>query len=188
MPQPVAGSTLVHFNLGLALRQKGYHKEALREYRLALEAGEDRRLNLQAMAEVHLLRRELGAALELYETLVRDYPDSPKLWNERGVCLHQAGRRAEAVVSYERAVGIDSAYQLAWNNLGVVRAHEAKPDAAIAAFRQALGADRPCWRPGSTSACSPSSGASSGPRWRSTSRRWRSSPAAPSPGTASAWC
>ena len=143
MPQPVAGSTLVHFNLGLALRQKGYHQEALREYRLALEAGEDRRLNLQAMAEVHLVRRELGAALELYETLVRDYPDSPKLWNERGVCLHQAGRRAEAVVSYERAVGIDSAYQLAWNNLGVVRAHEAKPDAAMAAFRQALGADRP---------------------------------------------
>jgi tetratricopeptide (TPR) repeat protein len=142
-PQSVPGSALAHFNLGLALRQKGYHQEALKEYRNALEAGEDRRLNLQAMAEVHLLRRELGAALELYEGLVRDYPDSPKLWNERGVCLHQAGRRAEAVVSYERAVGIDSAYQLAWNNLGVVRAHESNADDAIAAFRQALGADRP---------------------------------------------
>src|SRR5687768_505752 len=142
-PQSIPGSALAHFNLGLALRQKGYHQEALKEYRHALEAGEDRRLNLQAMAEVHLLRRELGAALELYEGLVRDYPDSPKLWNERGVCLHQAGRRAEAVVSYERAVGIDSAYQLAWNNLGVVRAHESNADAAIAAFRQALGADRP---------------------------------------------
>jgi tetratricopeptide (TPR) repeat protein len=142
VPQPVAGAALAHFNLGLALRQKGYHQEALREYRLGLDAGEDRRLNLQAMAEVHLLRRELGAALELYQGLVRDYPDSPKLWNERGVCLHQAGRRAEAVNSYERAVGIDSAYQLAWNNLGVVRAHEAKPDAAVSAFRQALGADR----------------------------------------------
>ena len=75
------------------------------------------------MAELHLLRRELGAALELYDGLVRDYPDSPKLWNERGVCLHQAGRRAEAAVSYERAVAIDASYQLAWNNLGVVRAH-----------------------------------------------------------------
>ena len=143
LPAGGTGGALAHFNLGLALRQKGYHEEALREYRLALEAGEDRRLNLQAMAEVHLLRRELGAALELYEALVRDYPDSPKLWNERGVCLHQAGRRAEAIASYERAVGIDSAYQLAWNNLGVVRAHEAEPDAAVAAFRQALGADRP---------------------------------------------
>src|SRR5699024_1812850 len=109
-PRSVPGAALAHFNLGLALRQKGYHQEALRQYRLALEAGEDRRLNLQAMAEVHLLRRELGAALELYEDLVREYPDSPKLWNERGVCLHQAGRRAEAIASYERAVAIDPAY------------------------------------------------------------------------------
>ena len=87
--------------------------------------------------------RELGAALDVYESLVSQYPDSPKLWNERGVCLHQAGRRAEALASYERAVGIDSAYQLAWNNLGVLRAHESSPDATVAAFRQALGADRP---------------------------------------------
>ena len=63
----MAGAPLAHFNLGLAFRQKGYYDEALREYRLALDGGEDRRLVLQAMAEVHLLRRELGAALELYE-------------------------------------------------------------------------------------------------------------------------
>ena len=29
--------------------------------------------------------------------LVKEFPDSPKLWNERGVCLHQAGKRAEAL-------------------------------------------------------------------------------------------
>ncbi len=106
-PQPVEGAPLAHFNLGLALRQKGYHDEALKEYRLAIDAGEDRRLNLQAMAEVHLLRRELGAALELYEGLIRDVADSPKVWNERGVCLHQAGQRTEAVASYEQAVASD---------------------------------------------------------------------------------
>ena len=60
-PQPVEGAPLAHYNLGLALRQKGYYDEALKEYRLAIDAGEDWRLNLQAMAEVHLLRRELGA-------------------------------------------------------------------------------------------------------------------------------
>ena len=58
-PQIVEGGALAHYNLGLAFRQKGLHEEALREYRLALDAGEDRRLTLQAMAEVHLLRREL---------------------------------------------------------------------------------------------------------------------------------
>jgi tetratricopeptide (TPR) repeat protein len=99
--QIVQGGALAHYNLGLALRQKGYHQEALREYRLALQAGEDRRLNLQAMAEVHLLLHELGAGLELYDELVREFPDSPKHWNERGVCLHQSGRREEAIASYE---------------------------------------------------------------------------------------
>src|SRR5690606_16428710 len=82
------GGTLVHYNLGLAFRQKGYYAEALREYRLALERGEDRALVTQAMAEVHLLRREGTAAVQLYDGLVRESPQSPKLWNERGVALH----------------------------------------------------------------------------------------------------
>src|SRR5207249_4235920 len=80
-PQVVEGNALAHYNLGLAFRQKGYYNEALKEYRLALERGEDRRLTLQAMAEVHLLKRDLAAALELYDTLLHEVPDSPKLWN-----------------------------------------------------------------------------------------------------------
>ncbi len=78
VPQVVEGNALAHYNLGLAFRQKGYYTEALREYRLALERGEDRRLTLQAMAEVHLLKRDFGAALELYETLLREAPDSAR--------------------------------------------------------------------------------------------------------------
>src|SRR5437879_995095 len=66
-PQVVEGNELAHYNLGLAFRQKGYYNEALREYRLALERGEDRRLTLQAMAEGHLLKRVFGAALDLSE-------------------------------------------------------------------------------------------------------------------------
>src|SRR5207247_8543601 len=92
-PEVAEGSELAHYNLGLAFRQKGYYTEALREFRLALERGEDRHLVLQAMAEVHLLKRDFGAALELYETLLRQAPDSPKLSNERGVVLPQAGQR-----------------------------------------------------------------------------------------------
>jgi len=141
-PQIVEGGALAHYNLGLAFRQKGLHEEALREYRLALDGGEDRRMTLQAMAEVHLLRRELAPALELYDALVREFDDSPKLWNERGVCLHQAGRRADAIASYERAVGVDPGYQLAWNNLGVIRAAD-PGDGSIESFRRALAVDRP---------------------------------------------
>ncbi len=142
-PKVIEGGALAHFNLGLALRQKGYLDEALREYRLGLDAGEDRRLNLEAIAEVHLLRRDLVQAIERYDTLVREFPDSPKHWNERGVCLHQSGRREDAQASYEHALALDPAYRLAWNNLGVVRAHEARGDAALAAFGEALAGEHP---------------------------------------------
>src|SRR5437899_16394 len=137
-PQVVEGNELAHYNLGLAFRQKGYYNEALKEYRMALERGEDRRLTLQAMAELHLLKRDLAAALELYDTLLREVPDSPKLWNERGVVLHQAGRLEDAFASYRQAVEVDPKYALAWNNLGVVQAHGAAADPAIEAFRTAL--------------------------------------------------
>src|SRR5947207_248922 len=137
-PQVVEGNALAHYNLGLAFRQKGYYNEALREYRLAVERGEDRRLTLQAMAEVHLLKRDFAAALELYDTLLREVPDSPKLWNEHGVVLHQAGRHDDALASYRQAVEIDRKYALSWNNLGVLQAHQGDSEAAIASFRTGL--------------------------------------------------
>ena len=137
-PEVAEGSELAHHNLGLAFRQKGYYAEALREYRLAIERGEDRRLVRQAMAEVYLLKRDFTDALELYESLIHETADSPKLWNERGVVLHQAGRTADALVSYRQATEVDPRYALAWNNVGVVLAHQSGTDDAIEAFRKAL--------------------------------------------------
>src|SRR2546423_15359768 len=90
------------------------------------------------MAELHLLKRDLAAALELYDTLLREVPDSPKLWNERGVVLHQAGRPEDALASYRQAAEGDPKYALAWNNLGVVQAHRAAADPALGAFPTAL--------------------------------------------------
>ncbi len=129
---------LAHYNLGVAFRQKGYYTEALREYRLALDRGEDRDLALQAMAEVHLLRKDTAAALELYDQLVAAHPDRPKLWNERGLALHQDSRHAEAAQSYRKAVEADPSYAIAYNNLGVAMYHLGDRDAAVDAFRQAL--------------------------------------------------
>ncbi|HET7791682.1 MAG TPA: tetratricopeptide repeat protein, partial [Gemmatimonadales bacterium] len=137
-PEVAEGSELAHYNLGLAFRQKGYYNEALREYRLALDRGEERRLTLQAMAEVHLLKRDFTAGLELYETLIHEVPDSPKLWNERGVVLHQTGRVDDALASYRQAVSVDERYALAWNNVGVVLAHQGNTDDAVEALRTAL--------------------------------------------------
>src|SRR6478735_3596269 len=137
-PQVAEGELLAHFNLGLAFRQKGYYVEALREYRLALDNGEDRRLVLQAMAEVHLIRRDLAAARELYDSLVQEFPDSPKLWNERAVCMHQANRRDEAAAGYARAVEADDKLPAAHYNLSFTLSHLGDFDGALRETKRAL--------------------------------------------------
>jgi tetratricopeptide (TPR) repeat protein len=141
MMQVTEGVELAHYNLGLAFRQKGYYAEAQREYELALERGEDRALVLQAMAEVHLLRKDTEAAIALYDNLIVDTPSSPKLWNERGVAVHQSGKYAEAAENYRAALRADPKYAIAHNNLGVALYHAGEREQAVDAFRDALDAN-----------------------------------------------
>src|SRR5204863_278210 len=109
------GSSLVHFYLGEIAYNRGMLDVALQRLQQAIE-------------EVHLLRRELPAAREAYETLVQRIPDSAKLWNERGLVLHQSGEFDEARASYERAVECEPGYAIALNNAGVAMFHGGKTE------------------------------------------------------------
>jgi tetratricopeptide (TPR) repeat protein len=129
---------LARYNLGLAFRSKGYYTEALREYEVALERGEERDLVLQAKAEVFLLTRRQREAIALYDDLLSRQPHSPKLWNERGVALHQEGRFVDAEESYRRALVAEPSYAIAHNNLGVSLYHRGVVDDAANEFRMAL--------------------------------------------------
>jgi len=132
---------LARYNLGLAFRRKGYYAEAMREYQTALDRGEDRDLVLQAMAEVHLLSRRPAEALVIYDDLVARHARSPKLWNERGIALHQLGRLPEAEESYRQALEAEAGYAIAQNNLGVSLYHRGAAEEAVTAFRTALDAE-----------------------------------------------
>lgn len=129
---------LTHYNLGVAFRKKGYYHEALGEYQLALHRGEDRDLVEQGIAEIHLLTRDAASALAIYDQLIARRPESPQLWNERGVALHQLGDHDEARESYRRAIECDPSYALALNNLGVVLCQSGQRDSAFEAFRRAV--------------------------------------------------
>ena len=48
-------------------------------------------------------RRRFAVAPSDTPLLLAEDPGSPKLWNERGVCLPQSGRREEAAMAYEQA-------------------------------------------------------------------------------------
>jgi tetratricopeptide (TPR) repeat protein len=132
------GEPLAHFTLGSAFRQQGLIAEAMREYELGLERGEDRSLVVQAMAELHLILKDPKAAIPLYDELLTANAESPKLWNERGVALHQSGDHASAAESYRRSLQADANYAIARNNLGVALFHAGNADDAIDEFREAL--------------------------------------------------
>lgn len=136
------GGSLAHYSLGLAFRQKALWDEAIREFSLATERGEDAFLVQQAQAEMLLLRGAGGDAETHYEELLEREPASPKLWNELGVAKHQAGQLEAAEMAYRRALALDPAYALAWNNLAVALHYREASDAAERAFRAALSEGR----------------------------------------------
>src|SRR5690606_31766877 len=100
-PRPeVVDGALAHYNIALALRQRGLYEEAAREFEQALKRGEDAGLVRQALAELSLLRGRGEEAAGLYDALLEQEKGSPKLWNERGVAAHQCGRLEEAESAY----------------------------------------------------------------------------------------
>jgi tetratricopeptide (TPR) repeat protein len=134
-------AALAHYNLGIAFRQKALYDEALREFRLATEQGEDTQLVQQAQAELLLLRGDPDA-VPLYEALTRQEADSPKLWNELGVSHHQRGDLGAAITAYRRGLGLDESYVLVLNNLAVAELHRGGAAEAERLLRRALAGER----------------------------------------------
>ena len=121
------------------------------------------RLTLQAMAEVHLLRRELaGGARALRRAASASTPTRPSCGTSGASACTRPAAAPSAIASYERAVGVDPGYQLAWNNLGVIWAGEAGRRRRSRRSGARSTATGRCSRRGSTSACCSCSGTSSG--------------------------
>lgn len=131
-----------HLTLGLALRLKGYHAEALRECRAALDAGEDPAVALEAIASLHLLMGQPHQALDAYDRCLAVTTENPRIWNQRGIALYMMGRSNDAEESFRRCVNDDPGYAPAHNNLGAVLWDAGNSREATNAFRRAARGDR----------------------------------------------
>ena len=132
-----------HLTLGLALRLKGYHAEALRECRAALDAGEDPAAALEAIASLHLLLGQPHQALDAYDRCLAVTAANPRIWNQRGIALYMMGRSNDAEDSFRRCVTDDAAYAPAHNNLGAIFWDAGQAREATNSFRRASRGDRP---------------------------------------------
>ena len=140
LAQGKAGSP--HLTLGLALRLKGYHAEALRECRAALDAGEDPAAALEAIASLHLLLGQPHQALEAYDRCLAVTTDNPRIWNQRGIALYMMGRSNDAEESFRRCFADGASYAPAHNNLGAILWDAGQAREATNEFRRAARDDQ----------------------------------------------
>jgi tetratricopeptide (TPR) repeat protein len=138
--QPVAGRA--HLTLALALRLKGYHEEALRECRAALDAGEDPAAALEAIGSLHLMLSQPHQALDAYDRCLAVNADNNRAWNQRGIALYLMGRLNDAEESFRRCITGKDGSPAAWNNLGAILWDAGEVREATNAFRRAARGNR----------------------------------------------
>jgi tetratricopeptide (TPR) repeat protein len=139
---PDTQSRTAHLTLALALRLKGYHEEALRECRAALDAGEDPGTALEAIGGLHLIMRQPHQALEAYDRCISVGYANARTWNQRGIALYMLGRSNDAEESFRQCLSMDAKYAPANNNLGAILWDAGEAKEATNRFRRAVRDDR----------------------------------------------
>ena len=81
---------------------------------------------------------QIQEALDAVETLTKDYPNEPLLYNISGVCYKAIGQLDAAVKSFEKALSIKPDYIEAYYNLGVTLKELGQLDAAVESYKKAL--------------------------------------------------
>jgi len=81
---------------------------------------------------------QIQEALDSVETLIKDYPDEPLLFNISGACYKEIDKLEMACKSFETAVDLKPDYAEAQYNLGVTLRELGQVDAAIKSYEKAL--------------------------------------------------
>ena len=63
---------------------------------------------------------QMQEALDAIDTLTKNYPNEPLLYNIRGACYKEIGQLEKAFKNFEKAVSLKPDYTEARNNLDIV--------------------------------------------------------------------
>ncbi len=108
------------FTLGTAYRGRGYLKEALKEFRKALQDMSEKDRVYIEMSKVHLSEKDGAEALALLLKALEVNPDNPEAFLLCGTIYHEAGEHRKAAVCYLQAFRLNSADADTMNDLGVL--------------------------------------------------------------------
>lgn len=131
-------NVLAHYNLGLALDDRGRLEEAMQHYRVALQLKPDYVAALNNLAMDLVAQGKIEEALAHYSEAIRIDANVPITRNNLGLAFAAAGRLDEAITQYVAALRINPGYERAHYNLGVALTAQGKTEQAIQHYREAL--------------------------------------------------
>ena len=131
-----------------ALHNKGLALFALSKFEKSIECY-DRALGIKPNASHVKLNkaislnssRKFQAAKSLLDELVRHAPTNKEALNARALSEFNLGLDSEGMQDLKKAIQIDPAYTMAWNNLGCFYLGLGELDSAIECFDQTLAVD-----------------------------------------------
>ena len=125
------GCWMAHYNLGIALRDRGETDQAITHYRQAITlrpSYAEARYNLgRLLAE----EGEFNAAVDHYEAALAINPDDAEAHNNLGATFVQQGRVDDAIGHYQKALAIQPDYAEASCNLADALLSKGDIDSAI---------------------------------------------------------
>jgi tetratricopeptide (TPR) repeat protein len=131
------GFDAARHNYVTVLNRQGRPAEALPhvERLLAKEPRNPGYRNLKAAVLANL--GDYSLSIEVYEEVLKEFPEQPKIWMSYGHSLRTSGRRAESETAYRRAIAMEPTLGEAYWSLANLKTFRFS-DSDLAAMRQAL--------------------------------------------------
>jgi tetratricopeptide (TPR) repeat protein len=116
----VASLESTSFTLGMAYRERGFTKEALREFQKALQDMSDTDRVHTEIGKIHVAEGDLEAAAEAFLRTLEANPDHAEAYRLLGCVYHVRNEFHEAARCYLQAYRLNCADADTMNNLGVL--------------------------------------------------------------------
>jgi len=116
----IASLESTSFTLGIAYRERGFTKEALKEFQKALQDMTDTDRVYMEIGRIRLAEGNADAASEAFLKTLEANPDSAEAYRLLGCVNHIRGELHEAALCYLQAFRLNSADADTMNNLGVL--------------------------------------------------------------------
>jgi serine/threonine protein kinase/Flp pilus assembly protein TadD len=127
-----------HYNLGLALLDKGQLDEAIAEYREVIRLQPDLAWAHHNVGIALARKGKLDEAIAAYREAIRLQKDGREAHNNLGVALRDKGQLDEAMAEFREAIRITKGEPAAHISLGSALKRKGHLDEAIAEYREAI--------------------------------------------------